>query len=791
MKRKEVSIGIDLGTSKCCVGVVQKGKVEILENERGKKTTPSCVAFTTSERLIGDEAKDQASLNPDNTVSCFKRVLKFKLDDRDDIYKFFGTSNFKRGQYHVKYQKNEKILFPVHISAMMIKKMKSLVEEKFNCEVTSCVIAVPSLFNTHQRHLTLDAAKVAGIENVKLVNETTAAVIAYSKHINDNATRKTLIVDFGGGYLNVALAEVSRYAVKMKAVCGTSSVGGEIITRMLVERCLKELTEKFPDFKVTPKIVERLKVVCEKCKVTLSLLKEAVACVDGLVDNNDYTVKINRVEFHELIHKDIEDSLQQMLTEVVKRSGMAVKEVQEVLIVGGSTRIPLFQDILKQLLPAVQIRKTVNADEAVTEGAAVRAALASKDHSVEDVKLEECAHARFYCAVTENVSIDNYLDNGVLKMFFHSNINKLNFDSFKKGLSLTEETCDLGLLHNSDFDSSEKGSSLTEVRRCDLGLLHLPDKGFDKSQFSSIAITFSIDENGLLSNKAVANAIKKKKGSKTVDFDLKWTETSRKSVKNLKSKIEEFDKKAENEEKKVQFAMALENLCFKLLSEKDDVYSKLKDEARQTIQWLDEGDKIILNKIKSKHEKLQKWYDSIDRPSKRNLAGSSSKKILSSARSQTESKDLANSSQVGDNRNDVTQSPTNSDVKNESELRDCTSCEQNGEKKHSSANGYPETNNSILVNGESKLDCGEDQPADTMKKLNLILNHLNDIKNKGVMSPEENGLIRFIDLACTCPFEMFKDDKIFEMLSQNKHSFSQSAVKKTQRVLPMKFNNGE
>ena len=783
MKKKEVSIGIDLGTSKCCVGVVQKGKVEILENERGKKTTPSCVAFTTSERLIGDEAKDQASLNPDNTVSCFKRLLKLRHNDGDDIYNVLGTSNFKKGQFLVRYQKDDKILFPVHISAMMIKKMKSLVEEKFNCEVTSCVIAVPSLFNTHQRHLTLDAAKVAGIENVKLVNETTASAIAYSKHINDNATRKTLIVDFGGGYLNVALAEVSRYAVKMKAVCGTSSVGGEIITRMLVERCLKELTEKFPDFKVTPKIVERLKVVCEKCKVTLSLLKEAVACVDGLIDNNDYTVKISRGEFNELIRKDIEDSLQQMLTELAKRSGMAVKEVQEVLIVGGSTRIPLFQDILKQLLPSIQIRKTVNADEAVTEGAAVRAALASKDHSVEDVNLEECAHARFKYYVTENVSIGNYSDNGVLKMLFHSNIKKSDFDLFKKGLSLTEETCDLGLLHESDSESLKEGLSLTEERKCerscDLGLLQLPDKGFDKSQFSSIAITFSIEENGLLSNKAVANAIKKKKGSKPVDFDLKWTEErSRKSIKNLKSKIEEFDKKAENEEKKVQFAMALENLCFKILSEKDDVYSKLKDEARDTIQWLDEG-VYVLNKIKTKHEKLQKRYDSIDRPSKRNLGGSSSKKILSSARSQTESKDLANSSQVGNNHNDNTQSPTSSDVKNESEFHDCTSCEQNGEKKLSSANGYKETDNSNLVNGESNGDCGADQPADTMKKLNIILNRLNDIKNKEVMSPGENGLIRLIYLACTCPSEMFKDDKILEMLSQKQHSYSQSSVKKS------------
>ena len=382
-------IGIDLGTSKCCVAVVRNGKVEILENERGNKTTPTYVAFTDTERLVGEEAKDQVTINPTNTVYGVKRLIGKKFDD-PHVKKFSesssvqvkksNTSNFNPVDLQVRYKQEDLLLAPEQISAMLLKKMKTIAESNLEHAVKGAVISVPVAFTCAQRQATLNAGKIAGFKALRLISDPAAVALAYA--VQHQRHEDLLVIDIGGGSVNIAVVEITKkWEIIVKQAQG-DTYGGTEIDDFLVEHCKSIFEEKIARFELSAKAVERLRLSCQKTKHTLSLLKETFLHVDSLHQDKDYNEKVYR----ELLRNSLENinlKLKFMFENI------AYKTFSEVVIVGGTSRVPDIQDYIRSLFK--DLNKSLNADEAVASGAAVlAAALTGENHfcniSVEDLQ---------------------------------------------------------------------------------------------------------------------------------------------------------------------------------------------------------------------------------------------------------------------------------------------------------------------------------------------------------------------------------------------------------------------
>ena len=390
------AIGIDLGTTYSCVAVWMNGKVEIIPNDMGERTTPSYVAFTEDERLVGDAAKNQITKNPANTIFDAKRLIGRKFEDhlvQEDMklwpFTVVKEENGDRPQICVNYQKQTKKFFAEEISAMVLQKMKKIAEEYLGGKCDDAIITVPAYFNDSQRQATKDAGKISGLNVLRIINEPTAAAIAYGLDKNFKTERNVLIFDLGGGTFDVSVLTLEEGLFEVRATNGHTHLGGEDFDNRLVEYCAGEFRRKNNiDLKENPKALRRVRASCEKAKRTLSASTQATIDIDALIDGKDFTLVITRAKFEELC-MDLFKKCIPPLDNVLKDSKLSKSDIHDVVLVGGSTRIPKIISMVQEYFNGKEPNRSINPDEAVAYGAAVQAAVINncQDEEIKNIVL--------------------------------------------------------------------------------------------------------------------------------------------------------------------------------------------------------------------------------------------------------------------------------------------------------------------------------------------------------------------------------------------------------------------
>ena len=378
------AIGIDLGTTYSCVGIYRNGTCEIIANTDGDRTTPSWVAFTSTEKLVGQAAKSQAAMNTGNTICDAKRLLGRKFSDP------IVQADLKHYSFKVKGDKDDRpvieledgtLYYPEQISALVLEEMKKTAESYLGQTVTKAVVTVPAYFNDAQRQSTKDACRIAGLEALRIINEPTAAALAYGLDKNFEGERNVLIFDLGGGTFDVSLLTIEDGVFEVKATAGDTHLGGEDFDSRMVTHFIDEFKRKEKlDIRSSARAVRRLRSACEKAKRTLSSSATASIEIDSLYEGKDFYSSITRARFEELC-ADLFRGCLDPVEKVLRDAKMDKSRVHDVVLVGGSTRIPKVQKLLSDFFNGKELCKSINQDEAVAYGAAVQAAILSGDKS--------------------------------------------------------------------------------------------------------------------------------------------------------------------------------------------------------------------------------------------------------------------------------------------------------------------------------------------------------------------------------------------------------------------------
>ncbi|KAL6497376.1 hypothetical protein OROGR_029305 [Orobanche gracilis] len=416
------AIGIDLGTTYSCVGVWQHGRVEIIANDQGNRTTPSCVAFTdTAVRFIGDAAKNQAAANPLNTIFDAKRLIGRRFSD------FSVQNDMKLWPFQViegpgakpmivvTYKGEQKQFAAEEISCMILSKMKETAEAYLGATVKKAVITVPAYFNDSQRQATKDAGVIAGLNILRILNEPTAAAIAYALDKGSSRTgeKNVLIFDLGGGTFDVSIVTIEDGIFEVKATAGDTHLGGEDFDNRMVSHFAAEFRRKHSkDISGNPKALRRLRTACERAKRNLSSLTQMKIEVDSLFEGIDFYSGISRAKFEEM-NMDLFKKCMEIVDNCLIDAKMDKSRLDEVVLVGGSSRIPKVQQLLQELLNGKELCKRINPDEAVAYGASVQAAVLDGNMDQEVVLVDvtplslgiECVGEVFSIVVPRNTTI--------------------------------------------------------------------------------------------------------------------------------------------------------------------------------------------------------------------------------------------------------------------------------------------------------------------------------------------------------------------------------------------------
>ncbi|KAA3671995.1 heat shock 70kDa protein 1/2/6/8 [Paragonimus westermani] len=380
------AIGIDLGTTYCCVATFHNGMLEIIPNEHGNLTTPSYVAFSDGRRLIGEAARDQAALNPRNTIYDAKRLIGRRIDeatvseDRKN-WPFVVVEDEGKAKIKVEFDGQSLLLLPEEVSSMLLAKMKEVAEAYLGQSVTDAIITVPAYFNNMQRQATRDAGLIAGLNVLRVISEPTAAAIAYGLDKKLRSECNVLVYDLGGGTLDVSVMNINENKFVVRSTFGNTHLGGQDFDQNMVNFLVKDIQRKHNvDVRESKSAMHRLRTECERVKRILSAELEATIDVDDIYQGISVKTRMSRAKFEEL-NAELFRSTLEPVKMALRDAQLNKGDIDEVVLVGGSTRIPMIRKLVKEFFDGKRLNVSINADEAIAHGAALQAANMIGDQS--------------------------------------------------------------------------------------------------------------------------------------------------------------------------------------------------------------------------------------------------------------------------------------------------------------------------------------------------------------------------------------------------------------------------